>query len=261
MYSIVFDTETTDLSKCFCYDLGYLIFDTETGEIIVKKHFVIEQIWHNLELFQTAYYAEKRPLYINLMRAKRAIMEKWGYVMQEMIRDIKKFEITEAYAYNAAFDDSVFTFNCDWFKTQNPLDNLTIHDIWGYASEAITQTDDYKIFCENNGRFTDTGNYSGKAETVYQFITNNPKFEEQHMGLPDSMIEFEILKHCVSNLGLNYAEDYKVVKILNRLAPHPYKISVNGIVIHEGEYVKKSIYGGNYRFTELTPPAEELTEA
>lgn len=253
MYSIVFDTETTDLSKCFCYDLGYLIFDTETGEVIVKKHFVIEQIWHNLELFQTAYYAEKRPLYINLMRAKKATLEKWGYVMQEMIRDIKKFEIAEAYAYNAAFDDSVFTFNCDWFKTQNPLDTLAIHDIWGYASEVVTQTEEYQLFCEKYGRFTESGNYSGKAETVYQFITNNPNFEEAHMGLFDSEIEFEILKYCVTKCGLDYGKDYKVVKILNRLTPHPYSIIVNGTVIHTGNYIKKSVYNGNFKFTEPIP--------
>ena len=250
MYAIVFDTETTDISKCFCYDLGYLIFDTETGEIIVKKHFVIEQIWHNLELFQTAYYAEKRPLYIPLMRSRKAIMDKWGYVMQEMIRDIKRFDITDAYAYNASFDDGVFTFNCDWFKTQNPLDTLNIHDIWGFASEAITQTEEYKLFCEKYGRFTESGNQSGKAEAVYQFITDNPNFEEAHIGLFDSEIEFEILKHCVTKLGLEYEKDYPVVKILNRLVPHPYTISVNGNVIHEGEYIKKTVYNNNFKFTE-----------
>lgn len=257
MYAMVFDTETTDLNKRFCYDLGYLIFDTESGEVIAKKHFVIEQIWHNLELFQTAYYADKRPLYIPLMRSRKATMDKWGYVMQEMIRDIKRFNIADIYAYNASFDESVFAFNCDWFKTQNPLDTLAIHDIWGYASEVITNTAEYKQFCETNGKFTESGNYSGTAETVYQFITNNPLFVEAHMGLQDSEIEFAILKHCVTKLGANYGEDYKVVKIIDRPIGHPYKIIVNGSVIHEGEFIKKSIYKGNYKFTEQTQPVTE----
>ena len=250
MYSLVFDTETTDLNKCFCYDVGYLIFDTDTNEIILQKHFVIEQIWHNIELFQTAYYAEKRPLYISLMRAKKATMEKWGYVMQEMIRDIRKFNVTDAYAYNSSFDEKVFNYNCDWFKTQNPFDNVAIHDIWGYASEKITYTPEYKAFCEQNSNFTDSGNYKGSAESVYQYLTTTPDFIEAHMGLYDAQIELIILQKCVE-LGAEWAHDYKVVNILPRIIPHPYVITVNGTVIHEGNYVKKTVYKDNFRFTEV----------
>lgn len=249
MYKMVFDTETTDLNKCFCYDVGYVIID-EQGNMPVKKHFVIEQVWHNLELFQTAYYAEKRPLYIGLMRAKKAIMEKWGYVMQEMIRDVKRYGITDAYAYNSNFDEKVFNFNCDWFKTQNPFDNVAIHDIWGYASEFVTNKDEYKTFCEQNLRFTDSGNYSGNAETVYQFLTKSPAFVEAHMGLFDAEIEAKILQNCI-NLGAEYGKDYKVNKILDRIVTHPYQILVNGNVIHEGEYVKKSVYNNKFKFTEI----------
>ena len=65
----VFDTETTNLEKPFCYNVGYVIYDTDKHEIICKEEFVIEQIWHNAELFSTSYYAEKRPIYVNRMRA------------------------------------------------------------------------------------------------------------------------------------------------------------------------------------------------
>lgn len=250
MYIMVFDTETTDLNKCFCYNVGYHIVDEATGEVVKEREAVVEQIWHNLELFSTAYYADKRPLYVDKMRKHTATMDKWGYITQEMIRDIKRYHITDIYAYNSAFDDKVFAFNCDWFKTINPLETLAVHDIWGYASEAITNTAKYRAFCEANNRFTETGNYSGTAETVYQFITNDPSFVEQHMGLADSRIEFAILWHCVKNLGLKWATDYKVVKILPRTIPHPYTIYVNGSVIHSGEYIKKSSYKDNFRFTE-----------
>ena len=32
MYTMIFDTETTDLNKCFCYNIGYVILDTDTNE-------------------------------------------------------------------------------------------------------------------------------------------------------------------------------------------------------------------------------------
>ena len=91
MNVIIFDTETTDINKCFCYNIGYVIADMDNDTILCKKDFVIEQIWHNLPLFSTAYYAEKRPLYVKAMKAKKTKMTKYGYACQEMIRDIKNF--------------------------------------------------------------------------------------------------------------------------------------------------------------------------
>ena len=166
VYTMILDTETTGLEKCFCYDIGYVIIDTETCEAIKRQHYVVEQIWHNLPLFESAYYKDKRSLYVEAMRAHKIKMEKWGYIMQAISREIKAFNITEAYAYNSAFDDKVITYNCDWFKTLNPFDNIPIYDIWGYASQYVTNTQEYRDFCETHQRFTDTGNYKGSAEVV-----------------------------------------------------------------------------------------------
>lgn len=248
MASMVFDTETTGLDKPFCYDVGYLI-NCDNGEKI-KRHFVIEQTWHNLQLFESAYYANKRPLYVQLMRQHKAIMDKWGYVTRQMYRDIKTYNVKVAYAYNSNFDDKVFAFNCNWFHCNNPLEEIPIYDIWGYASQFITNTAEYKQFCEDNNFFTSNGNYSGSAETVYRYITNNPTFEEEHMGLPDSLIEGEILDYCITDKLAVPETEYKVNKILEREVKTPYKIKVNGTTIHEGEYTKQYNRGGTFYFNE-----------
>ena len=247
-YIMVFDTETTGLEKCFCYDVGYQIIDTETADIMEAKHFIIEQVWHNLPLFESAYYKDKRPLYVQLMRAHKATMTKWGYAMQDMIRDIKKYEITDAYAYNSDFDDKVFNFNCDWFKTINPFDNVAIHDIWGYASEWITWTDSYKEFCEQHQFFTDTGNYKASAEIVYRYIKNDTDFDEAHMGLYDVEIESDILFYCIAE-GAQWRTDYKVNKILKREQEKSFTIKVNGETIVSGMYTKKYVRNDMYNFT------------
>ena len=248
MSYMVFDTETTGLDKPFCYDVGYTIFSDNHIEQI-RRHFIIEQTWHNLPLFESAYYKEKRPLYIALMRSKKAIMDKWGYVMRAIARDIRQYNVVDAYAYNSDFDDKVFTFNCDWFKCNNPLENIPIHDIWGYASEFITNTQDYKNFCEEHQYFTDTGNYKASAEIVYRYLTNDTDFNEVHMGAMDVDIESQILQFCVDQ-GAEMGQNYKVVKILNRPRDTPYKIKINGEIIHEGRYVKKYIRDNIYSFTE-----------
>ena len=112
MNVLVLDTETTGLDKPFCYDISWVIMDTETGELINFSTNVVEQVWHNLPLFESAYYKEKRTKYIDMMRRHEMVMDKWGYIMRNMYRDIKQYNITDAYAYNSDFDDKVIKFNC-----------------------------------------------------------------------------------------------------------------------------------------------------
>lgn len=245
---MVLDTETTSLDKPFCYDISWIIVDTDSKEIVDFKTNVVEQVWHNLPLFESAYYKEKRPKYIEMMRKHEATMDKWGYIMRKLKDDIRKYSISSVYAYNSDFDDKVISYNCEWFKCNNPLETIPVYDIWGYASEFITNTADYRNFCEDNSRFTDTGNYKGSAEVVYQFITNNPDFIEEHMGLFDSEIESAILMYCIDKCGATLDTPYKAVKILNRVVPHPFTVKVDGTEILNGTYIKKYVRNDTYNF-------------
>lgn len=247
MNVLVLDTETTGLDKPFCYDCSWVIMDSETGEIIDMKANVVEQVWHNLPLFESAYYKEKRQKYVSMMRKHDATMNKWGYIMRELKNDIRKYEVTGVYAYNSDFDDKVIAYNCDWFKCNNPLESVAVYDIWGYASEFITGKEEYRKFCEKNQRFTDTGNYKGSAEVVYQFLSDDTEFIEEHMGLFDSLIEAEILFWTVK-LGGQWNTAYKVNKILNRIVLKPFVIKVNGSVVYDGQYVKKYVRNDTYNF-------------
>ena len=109
----VFDTETTSLDKPFCYNIGYVIIDSDNWETLVRRSYVVEQVWHNLPLFSTAYYASKRPLYVAAMRARNTIMDKFGYICRQMSRDFLQYNVDTAFAYNSPFDEKVFEFNCD----------------------------------------------------------------------------------------------------------------------------------------------------
>ena len=221
--------------------------DKAKGAIVDFKSCVVEQVWHNLPLFESAYYKEKRDKYVQMMRKHDAIMNKWGYIMRELKNDIRKYEVTAVYAYNSDFDDKVIKYNCDWFKCQNPLENVQVYDIWGYASQFVTNCEAYKQFCETHERFTDTGNYKGSAEVVYQYLTNDSEFIEEHMGLFDSEIESQILYLCIAK-GAKWNTEYKVNKILARNAKKPFTIKIDGDTILEGEYVKKYVRNDVYNF-------------
>ena len=209
----IFDTETTSLDKPFCYNIGYVIVN-DKGETLIEREFIVEQVWHNLPLFESAYYANKRPLYVQAMRARAVKMDKFGYICAQMRRDFKNFEVSAAYAFNSAFDEKVFAYNCDWFKCLNPFDEIPIYDIRGYVHNSLI-SDKYKQFCENNSRFSDTGNYSTTAETVYQYITGLHDFEEAHTALNDAQIETTILFACIK-AGASLGVDYKAKRSIPR---------------------------------------------
>lgn len=246
-YTLILDTETTSLDKPFCYDISWVIIDTETGEHIDFRANVVEQVWHNLPLFESAYYKEKRDKYVIMMRKHEATMDKWGYIMRKLRQDIIKYSISEVYAYNSNFDDNVISYNCDWFKCNNPLENIPFYDVWGYASQFVTNTAEYKAFCEQYERFTDSGNYKGSAEVVYQYLTENPDFIEEHMGLFDSEIEADILFMCI-NMGAKWATEYNTVRQLPRTIRHPFTIKLDGEEIYSGEYTKKYVRNDVYNF-------------
>lgn len=215
MRIVVFDTETTSIEKPFAYNIGYTIWDTDSGKALFKGDYVVEQVWHNRELFTTAYYSDKRDLYISRMRGKTVELDKIGHITSQMRRVFKLYNVECGFAYNSPFDDRVFTFNCDWFKIINPFDTIPIYDIRGYVHKYIAFTKDFQNFCEKHKYFTESGNYSTTAETVYRYIKNDTSFIEEHTALADSEIELEILLHCIK-LGAEWGKDYKVYRSIPR---------------------------------------------
>lgn len=198
---IVLDTETISLEKPFVYDLGYVIVN-DNGDIIAKKSYVISQVWNNKELFATAYYANKKPLYYARLKSGYSKKVGWGHAMRYLANDIKKYGITEIYAYNSKFDSRALNFMCAWYKVVNGLGGIEIQDIMKFI-KPITTTQDYQEFCQTNGFMTEskTPQPQKKAETLYRYLTNNVDYEEEHTGLEDSLIELEILMTALGLLG------------------------------------------------------------
>lgn len=248
MNKLIFDTETISIDKPYCYNIGYVIISPD-GEVLTRKEFVIEQIWNNRPLFNSAYYAGKRPLYVSSMRGRKARLVKYGRAQAEMINDIKKYKVDGAYAFNSPFDDRVFEFNSDHYNCRNTLDTIPVFDIRGYAMQFICNREDYQNFCEEHREvkgadgkslkfFTETGNYKTTAESVYCFLHNTAEFDEAHTALNDSEIETEILLECIKR-GAPWNVNLETPKILAPAKPKKMQIKVDGLVIATVEYKSK----------------------
>lgn len=198
---IVFDTETISLEKSFIYNLGYVIVNPD-GKIICSRDLVIRQIYDNKPLFATAYYANKKPLYVSKMKGRWAKKVSWGDACRIMAKDIKNYGVVDGFAYNSRFDERAFYFNHMFFRNKcRPLDGINVHDIMDFIS-IITDTDGYKEFCKLNGFVCKNGRVKRTAESMYAYLVSNPNYKEEHTALEDSKIEAFILRKCLEQLKI-----------------------------------------------------------
>lgn len=192
---IVLDTETCNgFATPLVYDFGYVVA-TDEGEIIKTRSYVIKEIYDNLSLFETAYYAYKRPLYEERLKSGYSKKVPLAYAMYQLKRDMKKYGI-DKFAYNSRFDNNALKTTMKHlhkFK-QNPLEQAEIIDIMDFIDK-ITETEDYQNFCKRNGFMTKhrKPRPQKKAETLFRYLTQNPEYMEEHTALEDSKIELFIL--------------------------------------------------------------------
>ena len=201
---IVLDTETAGgLDSPLVYDLGYVIA-TESGAIVKTRSYIIKEVYDNMTLFETAYYKEKRPLYEERLKSGYSKKVNLSYAMYQLKKDMKKYGI-DKFAYNSRFDNKALKTTMNYFqKTKhNPLEN-GIEDIMNYIAN-ITNTQEYKEFCETNGFFTKhrKPRPQKKAETLYRYLTKNPGYMEEHTALEDSKIELFILMKALELIERN----------------------------------------------------------
>ena len=248
MKVMIFDTETISVGKPYCYNIGYVIYDTDGKEIVCKREFVVEQVWNNRPLFDTAYYADKRPIYVNRMRGRQTELKKYGHIQTQMIRDIQNYKVDGAYAFNSKFDDGVFEFNADRYGCRNALDTIPVFDIRGYAMKYLADGD-YKAFCDSHAEvkaadgtskkfITDADGYKTTAESFYCFLKSDGEYNEEHTALADSLIELEILVACIEK-GADWQTEYACPRCMPRNNHKTLTIKVDGEVDYQVNYTQK----------------------
>lgn len=217
------------IAKPLIYDLGWKIIDA-SGKEYCRKSYLISEIFSVPQIFNTAYYASKRPLYIEKIRNKQITLTSWENAITEMIADIE--QTSAVGAYNAMFDfkkaikfteeyishlysndyyewekeqcrridyilsnpnrESERDFNPDVFEFRGKT--YPLFDIWGLSCENLLNNDEYRAFCRNNNLTTASGKYyPTNAEVAYKFVKGNNEFVEAHMAVEDTDIECELL--------------------------------------------------------------------
>ena len=202
-YYMVIDTETANsMDDPMMYDLGGAVIDKQ-GHVYESFSFVIYEVFcADRQLFDTAYYAEKRPMYeaqiadgqrkiVNIFTARNhlhALCEKWN--------------VKAIIAHNARFDYRSTNTTLRYItksKSRYFLPyGIPMWDTLKMAQDTICKQKTYIKWCKDNGFTMKNGRPRATAEILYRYITMDLDFIESHTGLEDVLIEKDIFCKCMA---------------------------------------------------------------
>lgn len=201
-FVMVLDTETANsVEQPLPYDFGWAVVDTETGEIVCEKSFVVSEIFLDKELMAQAYFAEKIPQYWEEIRQGKREMRRLLTIRKELWNCLKTYGIKEIGAYNMSFDrrasnNDARYITASFLRWFFPY-NVKLFCIWHMACTSFLNTSDYVNFATTNGFVSEAGNILTNAECAYRYLTGDINFTEEHTGLEDVKIETAILLNCL----------------------------------------------------------------
>ena len=202
-YYLTIDTETANsLDDPLMYDIGGAIHD-RFGNVEETFSFVIYDVFcADRELFNTAYYAEKRPMYeAQIAAGQRKIVS--IYTAHRHVAELcKKYNVKAIIAHNARFDYKSTNYTIRYItksKTRYFLPyGVPVWDTLKMAQDTICKQATYIRWCERNGYVQKNGKVRATAEILYRYITLKEDFIEDHTGLEDVLIEKEIFAKCMA---------------------------------------------------------------
>lgn len=202
-YYLTIDTETANgLDDPMMYDLGGAIHDRH-GHVYETFSFVIYDVFcADRALFDTAYYAEKRPMYEKQISAGlRKIVS--VYSARVYVSNLcRKYDVKAIIAHNARFDYKSTNYTLRYVTKSKaryflPY-GIPLWDTLKMAQDTICKQPTYIRWCQRNGFCQKNGKPRATAEILYRYITQNLEFIEDHTGLEDVLIEKEIFVKCMA---------------------------------------------------------------
>jgi hypothetical protein len=244
------DKKKLAIAKPLVYDIGWTIASRTHG-ILEKRNFLVAETFSVPAIFNTAYYHEKRPLYLDMIAKGEIVVLPWDEIMKILLEDLQ--DASYICAYNAMFDFKkaiIFTelyirklyspFYYEWEdlqrescrrilhekKKQNERDFDPEHfifrgekypmiDIWGVACKYLLNNSKYKNMCLKESKISNSGLYfTTNAEVAMQYLSQRFDFIEDHTALSDAEIETEILFYCLKRGKIIVGIEYFPFKML-----------------------------------------------
>lgn len=206
---VVLDTEATNTGKANAgrfgvgasvYDLGYIVADA-SGAIYYENNIIIADTFNDAALMGSAYYANKIPQYYQALASGSVQLMSTRDALKTLRADLRTYDVRDVWAYNARFDADALNSSvaqasngfCEWALPYG----VKWRDIMRYAQSTICATKKYRAWCEGHDLITKAGRPRVTAEAVYQYLTGDDEYSEQHTALSDAQDELVILLACL----------------------------------------------------------------
>lgn len=193
--TLVYDVETVGpFNAPLVYDIGgaYL---TPDGRVEHEFHFCIKEVFSNLKLMATAYYAENFGTYLQSIRSGDIRLVPFSTATY-IINDLAKLHDVQAQAaYNLTFDKRAMEHTAEALTGNPKWLERDLKEICIMCAACDVLYD--KLYCQlarARGWVTPKGNIKTTAECGYRFVSGNYDFQEAHMGLNDVQAEIEIFR-------------------------------------------------------------------
>lgn len=223
------DKQKISLAKPLIYDIGWTVMD-DAGEILKKVSYLVQETFFVPNVFNTAYYRDKRPQYMEKLRNGEISVKLWEDIAKELLADCQHVDFVAA--YNAMFDfvkaipfteryfAALYSGNYNnWEYGQrkrceeiinNPaasrepagadMENFLFRgysfpmiDLWNVACVQLVNKMAYKTACARFPMVSNSGRYfKTSAEAVFRFLIDDYDFNEAHTALDDALIESKI---------------------------------------------------------------------
>jgi hypothetical protein len=148
-------------------------------------------------MFETAYYSEKRKLYVSALKGKTYKQNYLGNILRQFKKDIAEYNVSMVLGYNVGADLRSIDFTSNYLKLESPLKDTKIIDLMPIVVNTICDTDDYKNFAKENNLITEKGYYKMSVESVMKYINKNVEFAEKHLGKSDNENEIDLLNYAI----------------------------------------------------------------
>ena len=217
------------IAKPLIYDIGWTITNRK-GEIKESKQFLIAETFSVPAIFNTAYYKEKRPIYLEMLRKNETSIKPWDEVMDLLIADMGKvdgvgafnsmFDFKKAIPFTELYIRELYSptyyqweqiqrrsaariadgehnqpnpdFEADIFRFRGK--KYPLFDMWGLATTYLLNNSTYKNKCLEHSMLTNSGTFfKTSAESTFRYLCDKYDFIESHTALDDAIIESFIL--------------------------------------------------------------------
>lgn len=175
---IILDIECGKTGKP--YNIGYLII--KKNKIIKRRNIVILE---NIKDNQLSNCLTKILIDLRDKKGKFSYLTNKEF-QKKFKQDLIRYNVKKVYAFNSPYDESKLNLICAGAH------NLTFYDIRKLILPYLT--DNFNFFCFTNNYLTKTGKPQTTLEVIYKYLTGDLNFNQEHTGLSDCLIEFELLK-------------------------------------------------------------------